>query len=218
MPMKLYNNDLSPYTGRVRIQIRAKGLENEIEIAPRPDADAYKALNPTGKVPSLDTGAGFVLPESETIAEYIEDCYPEPSLRGHTALSKAKVRLVARLVDLYVMGAMNILFAQSRAKPRDEALSAEGVAKLDEALTLIESYVGPRLYAVEDRLTLADCALVPALFFCTTMPRAFGKEPFLGHERLKAYYERITTDDAHCARVAQEMGVALQALLSQRAA
>jgi glutathione S-transferase len=218
MPMKLYNNDLSPFTTRVRIQIRAKSLENEIQIVPRPDIDLYKLINPTGKVPCLDTGAGFNLPESETICEFIEDSFPEPSLRGHTALGKAKVRLFSRIADIYVMGGMSILFGQVSAKPRDPARVEEGMLKLDEGLRLIEQYLSGHLYATEEKLTLADCALVPTLFFCNVVPPGFGGTPFEGRAKAKAYYERIIADDMQCAKAVQEMGVALQAFMASRAA
>ncbi|MBL8549088.1 MAG: glutathione S-transferase family protein [Hyphomonadaceae bacterium] len=218
MPMKLYNNDLSPFTTRVRLQIRAKGLENDVQIVPRPDIDLYKAINPTGKVPCLDTGAGFNLPESETICEFIEDSFPEPSLRGHTALGKAKVRLFSRFADLYIMDGLGVLFGQVSANPRDPARVDEGFRKLDEGMRLIETYLSGHLYATEERFTLADCALVPTLFFCSVMPPGFGRTPFEGRAKVKAYYERIIADDMHCARAVQEMGVALQAFMKARAA
>ena len=207
--MTLYNADLSPFTTRVRIQIRAKGLENDIAMAPRPEGDAYKLINPLGKVPALDTGASFVLPESEVIAEYIEDSFPEPSLRGHTALGKAKVRLFSRLVDLYLMPGFALLFAQMNPATRDAAKAAEGLAKVDEALTHIESHLEGPLFATQGRLTLADCALVPALFFTTNVLPMSGGAPFGGKAKIKTYYETITRDDAQCARAVQEMATAL---------
>jgi len=216
--MKLYNADLSPFTGRVRMQIRAKGLENEIEIAARPELDLYKAITPIGKIPCLDTGEGFHLPESETIAEFIEDSFPTPSLRGQTPLSKAKVRLFARLTDIYVMGGMNLLFGQFSANPRDLARVEEGLKLLDDGLAHIEHYLEAGVYAVEDRLTLADCAMVPALFFCTTVPAAFGKTPFLGRAKVERYYERIVAEDPRCRRVVEEIGAALQEFLRPKAA
>jgi glutathione S-transferase len=71
MPMTLYNSDLSPYAARIRMQVRAKGLEREIVITGKPEGDAYKAISFTGKVPCLDTGMDYALVESDTIAEFI---------------------------------------------------------------------------------------------------------------------------------------------------
>ncbi|MES1202312.1 MAG: glutathione S-transferase family protein [Pseudomonadota bacterium] len=219
MPMKLMNADLSPYTTRNRIQIRAKGLENEIAIVPRMELDAYKLIAPTGRIPCLDTGTGFFLVESETIAEYIEDMFPEPSLRGRDPLARAKVRLFARLLDMYFLPGLNTLFGQFGANPRDPAKVDDGLAKLDEGLRHVEHYLhDDETYAVEERLTLADCALVPALFYANITPGVFSKEPFLGHAKALRYYERVTAKDAHLKRAVDEMGVSLQQFLAARAA
>ncbi|WP_395645575.1 glutathione S-transferase family protein [Terricaulis sp.] len=216
MPLTLYNNNLSPYASRNRLQVRAKGLENEIALTPRPDVEIYRTISPTAKMPALDVG-GFVLPESETIAEYIEERFPEPSLHGRDALGRAKVRLFARFVDVYLTPGFNILFAQAGAKERDAKKIEEGLAMLAEGLGYIDHYLGDAAYAAEGRLTLADCALVPALFYANLIPTMFGGKAFLGHGKVQRYYARITSEDAHAKRVAEEMGVALQEwMASQR--
>jgi glutathione S-transferase len=212
MPMILYSADMSPYAARVRLQIRAKDLEREIKIVDRPDQN-YLAITPTGKVPCLDTNQNFVLPESETICEFIEDLFPEPSLRGQTAIGKAKVRLIARLVDLYLMKAFVPLFGQFMVAPRDPGVIDRSMAELDRALDLIENYLEGPLYATHGRFTLADCALTPALFYCTVLKPAFGREPFEGHAKTAMYFNRLTAEDDHCAALIAEMADGLQAIL-----
>lgn len=210
MPMIFYNANLSPFTTRVRIQIRAKGLENEVQITPRPDIEAYRAISPTGKIPCLVVD-GFTLPESETIAEFIEDSFPEPSLRGHTALGKAKVRLIARLTDMYLMPAFGILFNQMQK--RDPEKIEEGLAGVSKGLGFLEQYLeGPR-YATQNRLTLADCAAVPVMFFCTAVQPAFGQTPFQGHEKAAAYFNTIVAEDQLVGAAIAEMGEALKAFM-----
>ena len=219
MPMQLINANLSPYTTRNRIQIRAKGLDKEISLIPRMEPDAYKLIAPTGRIPCLEVADGVHLIESETIAEFIEDTFPAPSLRGSGALGKARVRLFARLLDLYFLAGLNILFGQFAANPRDPAKIEEGLAKIDEGLAHIEHYLpeGAR-YAAENRLTLADCALAPAFFFANVVPGAFGKAAFLGHAKAKAYFDAISAADPHVKRAVAEMGVALQEFLTPKAA
>src|SRR3569832_1120323 len=64
-PMKLYSANLSPFAARPRIAIYAKGLAVEILPPPGgPGSAAYKAINPTGKVPCLVTSGGQCIPES----------------------------------------------------------------------------------------------------------------------------------------------------------
>jgi len=220
MPMKLINANLSPYTTRNRIQIRAKKLESEIALIPRMELDAYKLIAPTGRIPCLEVSPGVHLIESETIAEFIEDAFPNaPPLRGSDALNKAKVRLFTRLLDIYYLAGINVLFGQFGAKPRDEAKVADGLAKLDEGLSHIEHYLKDgAVYAVEDRLTLADCALAPAFFYANVIPGAFGKDRFLGHAKAKAYYERLIEADPFVRQAIDEMGVALTEFLAPKAA
>ena len=48
MGMTLYQADLSPYAARVRIQLRAKGIEDEVKLELPPggmSTDEYKAYS-----------------------------------------------------------------------------------------------------------------------------------------------------------------------------
>lgn len=213
--MKLYNANLSPYATRIRMQIRAKALENQIEIVDKPAGDAYKAMVFTGKVPALDIGE-YVLPESETIAEYLEDSYPERPMRGYTVLGKAKVRLVSRLADAYFVPAFTALLAQMNPKTRDGMRVSENKAQAEDAYGKIAHVIeGPR-YALENRLTLADCALVPVLFFGNMLEATFGADGPKIPGKLKDYYATITKDDEIAGKAVAEMGEALAALRGGR--
>ena len=52
--------------------------------------------------PILDVD-GDMIPESEVIAEYLEEIHPEPSLLGTTARETAHIRMLARLGDIYLI-------------------------------------------------------------------------------------------------------------------
>ena len=84
--MKLFQTYASPFPTRVRLLIYAKGLDVELVEPPGFHASTeakgdYLKVNPIGRVPALVLDDGRVLPESEVICEYLEDAYPEPSLR-----------------------------------------------------------------------------------------------------------------------------------------
>ena len=114
--MKLYDLALSPFAARVRLQVYAKGLAVErLEPPGGLASDAYKKINPTGKVPALELEDGSVLPESSVIAEYLEDRFPEPSLRPADPATRARMRLLVHLCDLYVVprGVMHRPVAES---------------------------------------------------------------------------------------------------------
>lgn len=198
--MKLYQGGLSPFAARVRMQVYAKGLESTIELVSPPGGQSsteYKTLNPTGKIPALDIGSR-VLPESEVICEYLEDRFPEPSLRPASADGRAQVRLLSRAVDIYLYPRMAPLFSQLNPATRDAAAVTAGLAQVDEVLGFLErffvdgGYQGGA-YAVGDTLTLADCALVTGLFFLASLAPALGRpDAFAATPNVAGYYRQVT--------------------------
>lgn len=207
--MKLYNVDLSPYAAAVRMAVYAKSLENEIEFVLPHDGDTksagYLAVNPIGKIPCLDTGHE-VIPESSTINEYLEDKFPEVSLLPEGAEERARVRLVARLVDLYLYPGLSKLFQQSSAEAADPEVVQAGLEEVATSCGHIARYLAPEGFACGDRLTLADCALAPPLFYCGAVLPMFGAD-FSGPAA--EYFARVA-GQAPVDRVVGELKTALQ--------
>jgi glutathione S-transferase len=97
--MKLYTADLSAYSARVRMQIYAKGITGiTFELPEDWGMPKFRERFPIGRVPVLDID-GDLMPESEVIAEYLEEIYPEPSLLGTTPRETAHIRTLARIAD-----------------------------------------------------------------------------------------------------------------------
>lgn len=211
--MKLFSMDISPYTARARLQVYAKGLEDQIEIITPSPADLkspdYLAMNPMGKIPALITDTGFGLPESDVICEYIEDTFPTPGISAET---RAKVRLVSRVGDTYVLGAMEPMFDVAKGGPANDAILARALELTHWGLDRLEEVlVGP--YAAGDDLTYADGTVLAILFYATTTGRMFGVEdPFPTRPKLAAYWQHIQKDET-AARVLGEMQSALKALM-----
>jgi glutathione S-transferase len=209
--MKLYQSNLSPYASRCRIQIYAKGIEGvEYEGAPGGLAtDEFKQINPSGKIPALEVD-GHVLGESGVICEYLEDRFPTPSLRPDDVYERAQARQIAQIGDFYILGPLFVLLPMMDPKDRVQHVVEEQVALLKKNLALLEKtmvdagYDGGG-YAVGKRLSLADCALVPALFVAVNIAPAFGMaKPLEATPKLVAYWQAILKDE-HCARVHEEM-------------
>ena len=210
--MKLYSANLSPFAARARMAIYAKGLD--VELLPPAGGDTksaeYLAINPLGKLPCLDTGEAQI-PESETIIEYIEDKFPEPPLRGATAEETARMRLIARAMELYVNPHMGVLFGQMNPATRDEAKTQEAADKTEEGLDHLERMLTEGGYAAGDRLTLADCSIAPMTFFLPLIGGAIGRDFFAGRPKLKAYIAKLQSDAVY-QKVAAEMAVGLHSL------
>jgi len=215
--MKLYQSYLSPFASRCRIQIYAKGIDG-IETCPPPggmSSDEFKTHNPTGKMPALEVD-GQVLGESEVICEYLEDRFPTPSLRPKAPLDRARVRLLSRVTDLYILDPLFELLPHMNPKDRDQAIVDQNLALLKSNLPMWEDYLirggySGGGYAVGDSLTLADCAMVPAVFVVVNVLPAFRiAEPLAATPKLAQYWQAIQKDE-HCSRVLVEMSEGLKA-------
>ncbi len=217
--MKLYQSNLSPFASRCRIQIYAKAID-DIECCPPPgglSSDEYKTHNPTGKMPALEID-GHVLGESEVICEYLEDRFPTPSLRPQDVLDRAHVRLLSRVTDLYILDPLFDLFPQMDPNNRDQTAVDKTLAVLKTNFALWEDYLtrggySDGDYAVGDKLTLADCAMVPALFVMVNLLPTFGvADPLVDTSRLARYWENIQKDES-CSRVLSEMAEGFKAIM-----
>jgi glutathione S-transferase len=208
--MKLYNSNLSPFASRCRIQIYAKGLEVEMASPPGGTGTAeYKAINPTGKVPALEVN-GTVIPESEVICEFLEDRFPQPSLRPADDVERAHMRALAEMCDSYVMPALFILFDQFPPNPRDQAVIDGCFRDIEAGLDRIEAFMGKGPYAVDGQLSLADCSMAPAFFFVVRIvPALGGKNPLESRPKLQAWWN-VMREDAVVNRVMDEMRQALR--------
>jgi glutathione S-transferase len=203
--MKLYSGDLSPYSARVRMQIYAKGISGIVlERPPGFPASGFDKVNPLGRIPALDVD-GDVIPESDVIAEYLEELYPEPSLLGATPRESALIRTVARIGDIYLMNNIFMCLPQARRSSRNEGVRDLLTGQVVRGLKALEHYIGEDGFAVGGRLTLADCALVPALFLVENVFETFDvRNPLPDCPKSSAYWASIQTDE-HAARTLVEL-------------
>ena len=210
--MKLIGLPHSPYSARVRLQVYAKGLDLEIVAPEGFGSERFKRINPLGKVPVLDTGE-TMLPESTVIMDYLEDRHPEPALRPADPDQRALMNLFYRFPDIYLQPALFPLFLQLTANPRDADSVRTNTASLRAQLTnldrLIERY-GRRQH---DRLDLADCALVPILFYATEVPTILDGSDALSDAPLATAWWQWVQSVEPAARVVEELDTSLKAFL-----
>ena len=100
--LRLYHNDMSTCAQKVRIALAEKHLAWESVHLKLRDGDQfdldYLTLNPKGVVPTL-IHDDIVIRESQVILEYLEDAFPEPSLRPPDAVGRARMRLWTKQPD-----------------------------------------------------------------------------------------------------------------------
>jgi glutathione S-transferase len=101
--MLLYHGWKSSASRRVRLCLAEKGLKYESHIIDLAKGEhhspEYLARNPNGVIPLLILDDGRPLYESSTINEYLDETWPEPSLRPADPYLRAEMRNWVRHVD-----------------------------------------------------------------------------------------------------------------------
>ena len=203
--MKLYSGDLSPYSARVRMQIYAKGLtEIAIERPATFGTPKFREEFPIGRIPVLDID-GDMMPESEVIAEYLEEMFPTPSMLGATPRETAHIRTIARVGDIYILNNMFMLSGQSRAETRNQGIIDLLGGQVTRNIKALDRMIGRDGFACCSRLTMADCALVPALFMVeNVLPSTGLEDPIPKRANVAAYWAAIQQNE-HAAKTLVEL-------------
>lgn len=190
--MKLFTAKISPYAAMCRAQIYIKGLD--IQFMELPDDASWediKAVSPIKKIPVLVDG-DQVVPESQVICEYLEDRFPEQSLRPSDAASLARMRLLVRIADAYIMTRLTPLFTHLSRKHRDQDVVDRQIKLIEKGLISLECFLAESGFAVGQQVTLADCTLVPILVFVEKyMPFFDIESPFSKYPKLLRYWDKI---------------------------
>lgn len=204
MALTLYYHPLSSFCWKVLIaldEMKVPFQPHLLDLGDPRQREQFVALWPTGKMPLLVDG-DEVIPETSIIIEHLSRHYAddERSLLPAEADAGLQVRLMDRVLDLYVMAPMQAIVGD-RLRPEQDR-DAVAVAKARETLAmaygLLERKLEGRAWMAGDRFSLADCAAAPALFYATTLvPLAAG------HGRLGHYLERVL-DRPSVARVLEQ--------------
>ena len=173
--LRLYFHPASTYARRVRIALLEKGIAFEpvvLDMAARAHrAPDYLALNPYGRVPTIDDD-GFVLYESAAILQYLEATRPAPALTPPDARGRARVDMHLRLCDLQMARPAGIIIFPKRFLPPerwDRAAMAQAKADIEKHLAIVERTLDEQSFLVGDEYTLADIAYTPFLQFLPLM-------------------------------------------------
>ncbi|ANK86056.1 MULTISPECIES: maleylacetoacetate isomerase [unclassified Rhizobium] len=171
--MKLYQNEISSTTSRVRIALALKGLTAEAlpvtilgEEAESRQAE-YRKINPQGLVPALLTDSGVLITQSLAIIEYLDEIKPEPPLLPQTAEGRALARSIALAIaaEIHALLPPRIgLHLKTTFNADADAVAAWSRHWVDEGMAAVETMIAGRrqgAFAVGDRPSIADIFLFP---------------------------------------------------------
>lgn len=138
-----------------------------------------------GRVPVLIDGE-IVLPESDVILSYLEDRHPSPTLFPGDAATRANIRLIGRLLDVYSTPSFSAFVAGTDAAAINTALE-----RIDHALGYIDHFRFEGEFAVTDAFSAADCALMPVFCIYERLQRRYATFDLVRKRpRLEAWWVR----------------------------
>lgn len=110
--IKLYGFPISNYYNMAKMALIEKGLDfEEVDVRPNQEDD-FLAKSPMGKVPCMETDAGF-LSEANVIIEYLDELQPSPALMPADPFQRAKVRELMKEIELYIELPARTCFAEA---------------------------------------------------------------------------------------------------------
>jgi glutathione S-transferase len=192
--LRLLHFPLCPFSRKVRIVLREKELEAELEaVEPWRQAEALATLNPAAEVPVLIDGQRVIC-DSWAICEYLEETRPERRLLALDPVERAEVRRLVAWFDVKFMREVTDLiwrekvlkFAVNRDTPNSAAVRV-GVANLHAHLNYIAYLFEQRNWLAGDHISLADVAAGAQLSVLDYL----GDVPWDAHPGAKLYYARL---------------------------
>jgi glutathione S-transferase len=186
---------LSPFSRKVRIALKEKGLEFELHAEKywerRPD---FLRLNPAGEVPVLQEPHGLVLADSQAIVEYLDEVYSERPLIPGDAADRAEVRRLAawfdqkfyREVSWYLIREKLLKRFMRLGEPDSELIRA-GKRNLQGHLDYVGWLAERRNWLAGLEFSVADIAAAAQLSCLDYL----GDVPWDGAPRAKDWYARV---------------------------
>lgn len=192
---RLYHFCLQPTSRKLRLQLREKGLEFELQAENGWERrEAFLALNHSGETPVLVEDDGTTIVEPAAITEYLEEVYPSPTLLGAMPAVRAEVRrLVGWFDGKFNREVTANLFEQKimrrlsgRGGPDSQAIRS-GNENIRYHLDYIGWLADRRRWLAGDEFSLADLAAAAHL----SVLDYIGDVPWDRHAGAKDWYARV---------------------------
>ena len=192
--LRLLHFPLGPFSRKVRIVLREKELDADLEaVEPWRLGDELAALNPAAEVPVLLDGQRVIV-DSWAICEYLEETRTERRLLASDPVERAEIRRLVAWFDVKFMREVTDLiwrekvlkFVINRETPNSAAVRV-GVANLHAHLGYIAFLFEQRNWLAGDHISLADAAAGAQLSVLDYL----GDVPWDAHPGAKLYYARL---------------------------
>ncbi|MFK7745993.1 MAG: glutathione S-transferase family protein [Roseobacter sp.] len=171
--LTIYAVPVSVYNAKLRILLRHKGVEFKELPPPGGYGSAeYKALVPSGNLPAMIHN-DLTLADSEAIAEYIEEAFPDMPMLPDTVNLRAKAREKSRLHDTRLEPAVRAIYPQVAYASRDRAAVQTGGEAISKHLQSLALFLKTDPLD-PDTLWMCDCGFAVTFAWIREFEQAIG--------------------------------------------
>ena len=174
---------ISNYYNKVKMALLEKGLAFEEERVGTGSTDpAILQETPLGKVPFIRTPQG-ALCESQVIMDYLDDAFPEHSLRPADPYAAAKVRELITFIEWHLEIPARELYGHAFFnRPASESTQERVRKTLDKNILALKKLLKLSPYAAGETFTQADCAAFVSLpLIGMTTKTVYGEDLLISH-------------------------------------
>lgn len=184
MTMVLHGFPMSPNTRRALLALEEVAAEYRLEpvdlMTGAQKTEAYRKLNPTGRVPTLVDG-GMTLWESNAILVYLAEKFPDRLFSGKSAVERAEVARWMFMNASHLSPALARIFAHTIRLPEEQRIPRvvdESRVEVDRSLDALELHLKD---AGRDYLAgpfgIADLCVAPSLAFAPMLGLSLDAYP-----------------------------------------
>ena len=171
--LTIYSVPVSLYCAKLRIMLRHKSIA--FEQRPPPGgygSDEYRAIVPSGNLPAM-IHDGFMLSDSEAIAEYLDEAFPDVPMLPRTVKLRAKAREFSRSHDTRLEPAVRAIYPQVAFATRDADAVRAGGASISKHLSSLGLLLSANPLDT-DQLWLCDCGFAVTFAWIKAFEDALG--------------------------------------------
>ncbi|MFT5065990.1 MAG: glutathione S-transferase/maleylpyruvate isomerase [Yoonia sp.] len=171
--LTIYSVPVAVYCAKLRIMLRHKSIS--FEQLPPPGgygSDEYRAIVPSGNLPAM-IHDGFMLSDSEAIAEYLDEAFPDVPMLPDTIKLRAKTREFSRSHDTRLEPAVRAIYPQVAFATRDAAAVKAGGALISKHLSSLGLLLSANPLNT-DQLWLCDCGFAVTFAWIKAFEAALG--------------------------------------------
>jgi glutathione S-transferase len=211
--LRLHGFPVSNYANMVQFALLEKGVPFEYVLTYPDQGPAFLARSPRGKVPVLETPAGFIN-EASVILEFLEDRGEGKPLLPSDPYQRAYVRSLMKEIELYIELPARSCFAEAffggrvsqsvKEKAREDL--AAGFATLRRHAKFAPFLAGPDV-------TLADVLYLYSVDLAVAVAvKLFGTDPLADWPEASALLARLN-ENGHAQSIARARDAGRQAFI-----